>query len=138
LALWEWRLERLADSPSAEDIQELRGFGWVFAVDRFDARRSLDLLVRTLHVTGGLTDWDGGVVERLGKLATEYPYDAAESLAILVFARRDPWELWAFRKAAHPILATAMESGDPAARETAIRCINELGAKGMDDFRDLL
>jgi len=138
LALWGMRLDQLTASLDDEAIRELRAFGWVFQIAALDADRSLALLIRTLELTSGTTDWDHGVVGRLAKVCTDYPEEAVHALDLMARREGEVWTLFDIKREGEPILRTAMTCGVPVAREVAIRCINTLGRKGIDVFRPLL
>ncbi len=138
LALWEWRLEQLGDRQEDPNAQEeLEAFGWVFTIHVLAPKRSLDLMLRTLTMTSGKTEWDNGVVERLVHMADKYPLSAVKILYMMVARDVDGSDLWAAYFDGRPLLEAALKSGNDEAKEVACRCINELGKKGIHEFRGL-
>ena len=137
LALWKWRLEELGERQNEPDAEEeLEAFGWVFTIHVLDPKPSLDLMLRTLKLTGGTTDQVDSVVERLQYVVNEYPLEAAKVLESVATAAED-WDLWGIRSEGRPVLEAALKSGNDKAKEVACQCINKLGEKGIDEFRDL-
>ena len=138
LALWEWRLEQLGDRQEDPNAQEeLEAFGWVFTIHVLDPKRSLDLMLRTLELTSGKMTWDHGVMKRLVHVADQHPLAAVKTLNMMVTPAAEASELWAVHFDGRPLLEAALESGNDEAKKVACQCINMLGEKGIDEFRDL-
>lgn len=139
MALWEARVQALESTAGAPAVaQELETYGWVFAVEGLDVQQSADLVVRTLRITGGRTEWSRNVVERLATIAGEEPLKAAEALEMLIDAEAPEWILYDVRQYGRAVIEAAVKSRDEKARAVAVRCINRMGERGFDDFRDML
>jgi hypothetical protein len=136
--LWEQRLAvaRAAQS-SAAHAAELASFGLWFASAKFDDRWAMAQLTEVLRLVGKVEP-DHMVVERLAALVIRMPQQAVECLRLIVKGDKEGWAILGWPEHARTILATAIQSADAEARETAVDLVHRLGALGHREFRNLL
>jgi len=133
VALWNKRLTEVR-LPTTE----LSGFGWWFISSKFEEAWAVEQLRQALEV-GGKVEADHLVVERLGQIASAMPRAAVECLRLLVEGDKEGWHIQMWRDDARTILASALGSEDPSAREIAQHLLDRLGKRGYwGFFRDLV
>jgi hypothetical protein len=136
-SLWAKRFQSigtLAHTPA--DKKELAAFGWWFASRKFPDDWSLQQLLGVLKLCASIEP-EHLVVEQLAELAVSYPRQAVESLALIV-AGDKTWGVLGWIEHARKLLGQAINSDDQSARTQAIDLINQLGALGYSQFRDLV
>ncbi len=131
-ALWEWRVQKAAGSRS----REFEGFGWWFVSGKFDNAWAMDQLVVALRLAGKVEP-DDMVVERLEALAKDMPQQTIECIRMMVEGDIEGWAVHSWQSHAKTILATAIQSGNPRARQAAIQVVDRLGERGYLNFKDL-
>lgn len=107
-----------------------------FASAKFDDAWAIDQLKQALQLTGGIEP-SHLVVERLAALADTMPLLTIECLNLLVQKADTRREVLRWRNHARTLLATALDSDNPGARQAAVDLVNRLGALGHLEFRDL-
>ncbi len=136
--LWERRLAAAqADAHPETYTAELSAFGWWFVSAKFDAW-SLDQLIAVLKISPGMEIVEHLLYKRLTALAPAMPRKAVECLRLITEGDVEGWRLYTQREHARAILATAIQSTDTKARESAEDLIHRFGAQGHFEFRDLL
>lgn len=136
--LWERRIERARAAP-AESADELANFGWWFVSQRFDEAWAIQRLEEALNLANKAeSHYMSTVAEALAAIAARRPREAVRCLEKLIEADSEGWGILGSEDHARTILAAAMGSGDPEAREAATALIHRLGARGHLGFRDLL
>lgn len=137
-ALWQYRFDwvQSPDSP-ADAPAELVDFGWWFTSGKLDDEWALAQLQEVLRL-GVKVEPDHMVVRRLAEMVGERPLRVVRCLAGIVEADQEGWSIHGWMDEARSILAAAVSSDNPEAREAAIDLIHRLGARGHWDFRDLL
>ena len=139
VALWESRYSAAAsvDRPNAAFSRELSAFGWWFASGRFEDRWALEqlrnVLVLIKHVDAGWL-----VVERLSKVAEEFPREAVSCLRVLIDADAQEWGMLGADDGVSDILRKALASGVPNAASEARSLIHHLGSMNRREYRSLL
>lgn len=136
--LWETRLATIiASGTPTEHAAELASFGWWFASGKLDDAWAVPQLLIALSLVRK-TGADYQVVERLVTIAESMPLEAVQCLALMIEGDEEGWELRTWRDDSRKILAVALASSSPAAKQAAIALVNRLAARGMPDYRDLL
>jgi hypothetical protein len=137
MGIWEQVAAWIQERPTAQRLQILAPFGWWYGSYRLDPswadRQLLHLLRIGVHV-----DPDFRVGERLTTRATE---DLPTALAIVrayIAGQITGWALYSVRDSFRLTLSLALKSADAALVEEAEVILNEIGARGMLEFRDLL
>jgi len=137
--LWTWRLELVRSEAETSGMQtsELASFDWWFSSGRFENGWALRHLTGALRLSKQLHP-SHRVLERLARVAEEFPVDAVTCLAVLVEKDVEAISLHAWSSEVRSVIRTAIDSGDASAREAAIDLIHKLGARGFFEFRNLL
>jgi hypothetical protein len=137
-ALWLWRVN-VAEDQGAEESSaaELKSFGWWFASGRFDDEWALAQLQNALTRLPE-TDAINLVLERLSATSSKKPTSTMTCLRLLALGVKERWQLDVWREHVRTILKLVLGSGDQLAYEMALRFIHEMGAHGIDSYRDLL
>jgi len=137
MGIWEqigvWIVER----PDAERLKILAPFGWWYGSGRLDPSWADDRLLHLLQI-GVQLDPDFRVGKRLAVRATE---DLPTALAIVrAYLRGQVTDraLYSVRDSFRLTLSLALKNTDAALVEEAEVILNEIGARGMIEFRDLL
>ena len=135
--LWESRVATAEASGAIGTFQsELASFGWWFASARFPVVWATDQLIRVLRRVGTI-DGDYQVVRQLPAIASEHPSMAIEALRLLFESDKeglaDGWELYP-----RITLEAALKSPEAGVKELVDEAIDDLGARGHLEFRDLL
>jgi hypothetical protein len=118
-----------------EEVSELEPFGWWFISDKFNPGWSLFQLLEAAQLAMKI-DPSHLVFEKLARIASEYPKDSVNCLALLVTGAPNYWDIFGWEEHARAILEIALKNSQ--ARESAIDLIHQLGALGYLNFRDLL
>jgi len=138
--LWLARIEYVrAQKDKAADGKELEGFGLWFASGHFDDAWAMRQLKNVLAITGTLEP-DYSFMMELAEVANRSPRDAVECLRFIIeaIAKGGPaWEFLRWDETAKKILWSAVNSGQPEAREAAKALANKLAALGQIGYRDI-
>jgi hypothetical protein len=135
--LWDTRLAAIRSATPTNHTAELAAFGWWFVSEKFDNAWAIAQLIAALTLVQK-TQPDYHVVERLVDLAETMPLEAVACLTLMIQGDKEGWELETWRDDSRKILATAIASGNQAARQAARELVNRLAARGMPDYSDLL
>ena len=136
--LWEERLASIKAAATASDhAAELAAFGWWFVSQKFDDAWAMSQLLAVLSLAQK-AEPDYLVVERLVTLAATMPLEAVQCLTMMVQGDKENWNIQSWHDDSRKILATAISSGNSAARQAAIELVNRLAARGMPDYKDLI
>ena len=87
--------------------------------------------------TRALDRFSYGILERLAEVCAAFPDEAIRCLERLAQAKEETLHVFLNREPVRAVLSSAMSKGGEAA-QTATRLINELGKRGVSDYRDLL
>ena len=134
IKLWEYRLREVQEKPE-KGVAELEQFGSWFASTSFDDEWSIATLKASLEIAGN-ADPDFMVIEKLKELATTFPVESMECLAMMIKGARERWAIDSWRENTMDILKTAYSSGNDKAKTLATEQANLLVAKGYPMFRD--
>lgn len=135
--LWEKRLAAITVSRTATNhTAELAVFGWWFVSQKFDDPWAIAQLLAALSLVQK-AEPNHLVVERLVALASTMPLEAVQCLSLMVQGDKEGWDISGWQDDSRKILAAAIASGNPAARQAAIDLVNRLAARGMPDYQDL-
>jgi hypothetical protein len=134
--LWEERLTAVSGT-AREHAEELGAFGWWFGSGRFDPRWALIQLQAVIDAVG-TADPEFRIAEQLARNVVAFPFQTVRALGGLLRGDEEGWRILSIRDDARTVLAAALASSDMAARAEALKIVNDLGAEGFHDFRDLL
>jgi hypothetical protein len=139
LRFWQWRLERLEESPTSEaKQQDLAGLTWLICTPSLPDRAVLDLGYRTLEMSTGEAAAHGTVWERLTALSAvdiDRAFGMAELLVRSTLERPHPYITL---QQTEGVLTRALKARNPETRERALRLIHLLGDRGHIEFGRLL
>jgi hypothetical protein len=135
--LLEYRLQAIRDSSSESASGELVPFGWWFSSQRFEDDWAIARLKEVLELAG-MVEPDHMVVESLASLADRKPLESVDCLRLMVRGAKEHWRIYHWREKARIILSTALRAADAEPRQAAKDLVNQLGALGFFEFRDLL
>lgn len=131
--LWDERVRHVELNLS--DKAELKDFYWFIRCGKFDAGWWLPRLRRALELDPEL-DTHGMIGEQLAEAASVLPADAFAALTRLLKSDdtpvRDNWDLRS--NALVPVIAAAIESGNPALEREATDLMNAMGGRGEIDL----
>jgi len=138
-AIWEQRLEfARRHIKEVKQSNEMEGFGWWFAADKFDDDWTIPKLLETLTHCGKAV-YDHFIIRRLAtKIIKVKPLQAIQLLSALINLGIDGFGIMGSMSEVRQIIEAARDSEDQEARSLAIDLINRLGAMGYLEFRDLL
>ena len=128
-----WRVDTESIAWSGNPSEELAGFGWWFASDKFPETWALELLLRVLRFSA-TPDVDHLVVQRLAALASANPRASIECLRLLVNGDKEGWHVYLWREDTQSVLRHVLDAEDSDARRIAIDTINDLGRRGYVEF----
>jgi len=131
-SLWEYHMLR---SPSPTQIREMAAFGWWFNSGHFEDHWALEHLYSSLKLSKGEMEPKLGTLQRLAKLASQYPELVISCTEIIVHAELVDVILWVDDLT--NILKVVLKSGGDASR-TARSIIQTLGIRGHLQYRNLL
>jgi hypothetical protein len=134
--LWEARLPYARKDPETHR-KEMAAFGWWVISAKLDDAWTLGQL-REATVVGGDIDIANLVVRRLANLVAVAPAAVIESLEHMAQSDREGWKIYGWREDARTILSAVIAGGDSEARAAAVGLVHRLGARGFQEFRDLL
>jgi hypothetical protein len=136
--LWESRVQAYEASPrGGEQLQELRGFGALFASGRFDATWSLGqldwLIQRHAELHSSNTLFPGGltheVLQELEALAPILPAESVRCLVGLLRFDNDDAQAYFWPELSRSIIHSAAQSDDPSAQSQANALVGRLAAR---------
>lgn len=130
--LWDYHLSRAAGSAH---VREMAAFGWWFNSGYFEDKWALDHLLNSLQLSNGNMEPKLGTLQRLAKLAEQYPATVIRCTELIVDAEVVDVILWVDDLTT--ILRTALKSGTEAAN-VARKVIQKLGIRGHLQYRNLL
>lgn len=135
VSLWEWRLDELESRTGLpRSSEEARELAWLFQVAHLPDARALQLLRRTLAISGGRAAFPPW--ERLAAVAAADPptaLDVAQRLISVELASDRPH---LDREEVTMVLRVGM--ADRRTREATTRLVHDLGDASFDEFRVLL
>lgn len=132
IEFWQWRVATSTDT-------DLRGFGrWVESGD-FDDIWCLAQLEAVLRRTGTV-DMDYQIVEKLGRLSSDFPAETLQCVRLIIGAGMDMMKVHAltYRGDVQRIIRAALMSGNDRLKKDATAFANELVARGFNQFRAVL
>ncbi len=129
---WEWIFDQ-----GQEEQESLGEFGAWFGAHQFENGWLLAQGRRVLEL-GVPLDPDHVVYDALPRMAGDRPREVVEILRLMIVTDPDGWSVLGSVDEVRQALATALDSGEEAARSDAIVVLNLLGARGMSEFRDLM
>lgn len=140
--LWECRLAEARSSESKiQYSREMASFVEWFRSAVFDDTWAISQLEEALALaaldTRALDRFSYGILERLAEVCAAFPDEAIRCLERLAQAKEETLHVFLNREPVRAVLSSAMSKGGEAA-QTATRLINELGKRGVSDYRDLL
>lgn len=113
------------------DADELAGFGEWFAAGKLGDEWELRQLLTTLSLAGR-AEFEHLVLPRLASLCHTHTSTCLAVLEAWVRTRSGPFQLQQHETSIRAILKTGLETGDPAAAETAMTVISLCTAEGPD------
>jgi hypothetical protein len=129
---WEWIVDH-----DPEDREALAEFGAWFGAHQFDENWLL-AQGRQLLAQGIPLDPNHVVYDALPRMAGEHPREVVELLRSMIVTEAERWSALGSVDEVRQALATVIDSGDAEARTIAVGVLNLLGARGMNEFRDLV
>lgn len=136
--LWQWRIESArSGKPAAPNTAELSVFGWSFASGKFDNDWATAHLLEILKLIG-TAEPDFLVVRQLAEISAMMPERAIECLNLMVKGDTMGWNISGWLEPMRTVLRTALRSSDSAVHQKAMNLAHELGARGYQEFRELL
>jgi hypothetical protein len=137
-ALWESRVQaaRQAEDATAHR-EELARFGWWFSSRRFTTAWSFEQLRAVLTLVKHI-DPEFKVAETLEALAPDHPLECVQLSQLIAIADQEGWEIYGNEQHFKAIIATALASGNAAAKSAADNLIQYFVARGQFGYRSLL
>lgn len=136
--LWERRFAAAKTSTApGEHREELVPFGWWFASGRLGDSWALKQAQDVLDLVGDI-EHDHMVAEALTRTVQTMPLESVRCARSMIEADREGWHLVGWRDDARAILAAALGGDNANAQREARDLVNRLGARGYQEFRDLL
>ena len=132
--LWE-ALSAFASSRKGDRMEILKAYDLWFASGRFSPEWALDQLDTVIEQAKG-THSDPMVIETLAELAADYPARSLSALRALARCDERGWNILGSEDNVRAILKTCLEQ--ETTRLAAKTLVNELGARGHFQFRDIL
>jgi hypothetical protein len=137
-ALWESRVETARHAANAMNFrEELSHFGWWFSSRRFTPAWSFEQLHTVLSLVKHIEP-EFKVAEALEALAPDHPLECVRAVHLMAVGDRKGWEIYANEKHFQQILATAIASGNLAAKAAADDLIQYFVTRGQFSYRSLL
>jgi len=136
----DWRIAKAKEfNFSIEDVSDLRYFSWWFASGKLDNQWAISKLIDVLGLLGTVDYCRDEFLEHLEKLAIEMPNDAVQCLSIMASGDKASEWFRSYRSEHYcSILQTALESKDETSQKQAEVLINQLVARNLADYRNLL
>lgn len=129
---WEWIVDQ-----DPEDREALTEFGAWFGARQLDRSWLLDQGRRLLE-QGIPLEPDHVVYDALQRMAGEFPREVVETLRLMIVTETERWSIIGSVDEVRQALATLIDSGDQESRTAAVAVLHLLGARGMNEFRDLV
>jgi hypothetical protein len=129
---WEWIVD---EGPG--DREALAEFGAWLGAHQLDESWLLAHGQRLLE-QGIPLDPDHVVYDALPRLAGAHPGEVVEILRLMIITESERWSVLGSVDEVRQTLAAVINSGDKEARTAAVGVLNLLGARGMNEFRDLV
>jgi hypothetical protein len=137
MRIWEQVGAWMRERPEAERLQILAPFGWWYGYGRLDPSWADEQLLHLLQI-GIHVDPDFRVGEQLASRATEDLRAALGIVRAYLSGQVTGWALYSMRDSFRLTLTLALESTDTALGQEARVRLDEIGSRGMLEFRDLL
>jgi hypothetical protein len=137
MRIWEQLGAWMRERPEAERLQILAPFGWWYGSGRLDPSWADEQLLHLLQI-GVHVDPDFRVGEQLSSRATEDLRAALGIVRAYLSGQVTGWALYSMRDSFRLTLSLALESTDTALGQEARVILDEIGSRGMLEFRDLL
>jgi hypothetical protein len=129
---WEWIVDR-----SEDDDKSLTEFGaWLGSRQLDDGwllHQAQLLLQRDIPIGP-----EHVVYDALPLMVNGHPREVVETLGLMIAAETERWSVLGSIDEVRQTLGAAIDSGNEVARSEAIVILNLLGARGMNEFRDLI
>jgi hypothetical protein len=127
---WEWRIEE------ADDVEELKEFGWWVKDGFFDNEKMLINALRTAEKSRGVLEGDHWIVKCLAKLTPEYPLLCARILNLMVRAKDTSGHfLFVYGSEVQQILSNIFRTKNKNAEKVGDQIIDHLTKLGFEKFR---
>lgn len=131
-ALWDERVHHVKMNPA--DKAELKDFYWFVGCGKFSADWWLPRLRQAIELDHGL-DTHGMIGEQLAEAASMMPTDALIVVTHLLESEDTSRDNWIIRREAlAPVIAAAMDSGNPQLGRDAAELMHAMGARGEIDL----
>lgn len=137
--LLDWRISKSQeDKLPIEQVADLKYFSWWFASGKLDNQWAITKLIEVLSIVETV-EYCEDFLEHLEYLASEMSQEAVQCLSLLANGSR-AIEWFRLYRSSHfaAILRSAMESGDVVSQKKAKELINQLVARDLADYRELL
>lgn len=129
---WEWIVDE-----GTGDREALAEFGAWLGAHQLDESWLLAQGQRLLE-QGIPLDPDHVVYDALPRMAGAHPGEVVEILRPMIITESERWSVLGSVDEVRQTLAAVINSGDKDARTAAVGVLNLLGARGMNEFRDLV
>jgi len=127
----KWIWEEMLDGCAPESA---KGFGYWFVNSPYERNFTINSLLRTLRVSGGMLDADHKINSELLKYVDEFPGEVIDCVELILKGDVQSWHL-PFRKDEYiKILRQAKSCGVEVVVEKIQSLADFLGKKGFDDF----
>lgn len=136
--LWEKRLKAVKNTKkNKSNLQELAGFSWWFASNKYDDKWLLDQLITTLKL-GCDIQGDHLIMEKLVQVTQQYPLEAIKIAKLMVDGDKKSWGVLGWKEELQEVIKTALDSANKRAISLAQEFVNRLAAKGYLEFKSLI
>lgn len=135
--LWTQRVESAEIAGTSDSSDEVKEFGSWFACQAFDDTWAVAQLERTLKISGGRIAPEYLVAKGLQRAAMTHPHEAVRCLRHILYSE-EPILAFEWAEAIRMVLHSAITGDHLEARRLAEETVNELGSRGVHDYRDLL
>lgn len=136
--LWERRLKAVKNMKKNKDnLQELAGFSWWFASDKYNDKWLLDQLIVLLKL-GSNIEGDHLVMEKLVQVVQQYPLEAIQVTKLMIDTDKKGWGVLSWKEELQEVIKTASSSTNKRAISLAQEFVNRLAAKGYLEFKSLV
>ncbi len=133
-ALWDSRLLAIAQEPESHE-SEASSFAFTFASAKLDDDWSLAGLEITLRV-GSARFLGRDIIERLAKIASTKPAEAARFTLKMLNGSNDVWDHSAWRDQVRDVLSATSQTVDPETVEHRTAIVDYYVKRGELDFRE--
>ena len=132
-ALWDSRFQVIAQKPESHK-SEASAFAFTFASAKLDDDWSLAGLEITLRA-GSVRFLGRDIIERLAKIASTKPAEAARFTLKMLNGSDDVWDHVAWRDQVRDVLSTTSQTDDPPTVENRSAIVDCYVKRGELDFR---